>query len=167
MPLAMDQSLSLASLQQPEVRADLYPLYHRLRSEDPVHWDESLGFWVVTRYADVVAALHDARFSKAQGMAAALERFPEAEREPARPVYRFFSKQLLFADPPYHTQLRLLVNKGFTPRAVERMRAHIQHIVDGLLDAFVASGPVDVIQQFAYPLPIIVVMDMLGLPESD
>jgi cytochrome P450 len=122
---------------------------------------------VVTRYADVVAALHDARFSKAQGMAAALERFPEAERESARPVYRFFSKQLLYADPPYHTRLRLLANKAFTPRAVESMRAHIQYIVDGLLNAFVATGPVDAIQQFAYPLPIIIVMDMLGLPESD
>lgn len=123
-----------------------------------------MGFWVLTRYSDIVTALRDPRFSKAQGMAAALNRLPETERETAQPVYHFFSKQMLYADPPYHTQLRGLVNKAFTPRMVEKMRAHIQQIVDELLDAVQSSGRMDVIQQFAYPLPVTVIMEMLGLP---
>lgn len=167
MPLASDDALSLAGLQQPEVRADPYLLYQRLRSADPVHWDAPLGFWVLTRYADVVAALHDTRFSKAQGMAAALERFPDDERATAAPMYRFFSKQLLYVDPPYHTQLKLLMNKAFTPRAVNVMRPHIEHIVDELLDAATTGGRMDVIQEFAYPLPALVILTMLGLPAGE
>jgi cytochrome P450 len=163
----IDNALSLANLARPEVRADPYSLYRRIRSEDPVHWDEPMGFWVLTRYADVVRGLHEPCFSKAQGMTAALNRYPEDEREAAAPMYRFFSKQLLFADPPYHTQLKGLMNKAFTPRVVERMRDHIQRIVDELLDAFPAGGQVDAIQQFAYPLPVLVILDMLGLPAGE
>jgi cytochrome P450 len=91
-----------------------------------------MGFWVLTRYSDIVTGLRDSRFSKAQGMTTALNRLPETEREIARPIYQLFSKQMLYADPPYHTQLRGLVNKAFTPRVVEKMRAHIQQIVDEL-----------------------------------
>jgi cytochrome P450 len=164
---AIDNALSLANLARPEVRADPYSLYARLRSEDPVHWDEPMGFWVLTRYADVVRALHEPCFSKAQGLTAALNRYPDDERDTAAPMFHFFSKQMLFADPPYHTQLKLLMNKAFTPRAVERMRGDIQQLVDELLDGFPASGQVDVIQQFAYPLPALVIMDMLGLPAGE
>jgi len=161
------QSLSLSNLLQPEVRSNPYPLYARIRSEDPVHWDEPMGFWALTRYADVVSALHESRFSKAQGMAAALNRLPEAERETAAPVYRSFSRQMLYADPPYHTKLRGLVNKAFTPRVVQRLRPHIQQVVDELLDAVQEGGRMDVIQQLALPLPVTVIMEMLGLPEAD
>lgn len=164
MSVENNQSLSLSNLLRPEIRANPYPLYQRIRSEDPVHWDEPMGFWVLTRYADVLSALHEPRFSKAQGMAAALNRLPETEREGAEPIYRFFSQQMLYADPPYHTLLRGLVNKAFTPRMVERMRVHIQQIVDELLDSVQESGQMEVIDQLAYPLPIIVIMEMLGLP---
>lgn len=162
-----NQSLSLSNLLRPEIRANPYPLYHQIRSADPVHWDEPMGFWVLTRYTDIVAALRDSRFSKAQGMAVALNRLPETERETAGPIYQLFSKQMLYADPPYHTQLRGLVNKAFTPRIVEKMRVHIQQIVDELLDAVQDSGRMDVIRQFAYPLPMTVTMEMLGLPPED
>lgn len=162
-----DQSLSLSNLLRPEVRANPYALYARIRETDPVHWDEPMGFWVVTRYTDAIAVLHDHRFSKAQGLDAALNRLPEHEREVARPIYQTFARQMLYADPPYHTQLRGLVSKAFTPRMIERMRAHIQQIVDDLLDAVQSSGRMDVIEQLAYPLPILVVMEMLGLPASE
>ncbi len=163
----IDDVLSLANLARPEVRADPYPLYARLRSEDPVHWDEPMGFWVLTRYTDVVQALHEPRFSKAQGMAAALNRYPEEERAAAALMHRFFSKQLLYADPPYHTQLKVLMNKAFTPRAVNAMRPHIERIVDDLLDGIRPGEQMDVISQFAYPLPALVILGMLGLPSSE
>ncbi len=158
------QSLSLVNLLYPEVRANPYALYERIRSTDPVHWDEPLGFWALTRYADAVSALHDSRFSKAQGLSAALNRYPESVRESARPQFDAMAKQMLFADPPYHSRLRGLVSKAFTPRAIERMRAHIQQVVDGLLDVVQPYGRMDVIRQFAYPLPLIVILEMLGLP---
>lgn len=163
----IDSALSMANLARPEVRADPYRLYARIRSEDPVHWDEPMGFWVLTRYADVVHGLHEPRFSKADGLITACNRYPEDEHETVGPIYRFFSKQLLYADPPYHTQLKVLMNKAFTPRAVERMRDRIQRLVDELLDGFPSSGQVDVIREFAYPLPALVILDMLGLPASD
>jgi len=126
-----------------------------------------MGFWVATRYADALSILHDRRFMKAQGLEAALNRLPESERDGARLVYAAFAKQMLYADPPYHTQLRGLVSKAFTPRMVDRMRAHIQQVVDGLLDAAEPAGRMDIVQQFAYPLPVIVILEMLGLPRDE
>lgn len=163
----IDSALSMANLARPEVRADPYRLYRRIRTEDPVHWDEPMGFWVLTRYADAVQALHEPRFSKAQGLTTALNRYPDDERVAAALMHRFFSKQLLFADPPYHTQLKVLMNKAFTPRAVNAMRPHIQRIVDELVDAVPAGGQIEVIQEFAYPLPALVILGMLGLPAGE
>lgn len=162
-----DDALSLANILRPEVRANPYPLYRALRELDPVHWDARMNFWTLTRYADVVAVLHDERFLKGQGLEAALNRLPEADRELARPVYHTFSQQMLYADPPYHTQLKSLVNKAFTPRRIEQMRPHIQEIADRLLDAVQDQGYMDVIADFAYPLPITVIMEMFGVPRAE
>ena len=159
-----DQPLSLSNLSRAETRANPYPLYHRLRSEDPVHWDEPMGFWVLTRYADIATALRDARFVKGRGLNAARDRLPELDRHIAEPVFSMFSKQMLFADPPYHTRLRSLVNKAFTPRMVAAMRPKIQRIADELLDAIQDQRRMDVIRDLAYPLPCTVIMEMLGLP---
>jgi hypothetical protein len=160
-------SLSLSNLLRPEVRANPYPFYHELRSADPVHWDEALSFWALTRYADVAFAFHDPRFSRAQGLRAGMNRLPEAEQERARPVYDSFSKTMAYSDPPYHTRLRGLANKAFTPRAVEQMRPHVQDIVDDLLDAVQTAGRMDVIRDLAQPLPLIVIAERLGLPTQD
>jgi cytochrome P450 len=164
---ASDDQLSLSNLLQPEIRADPYPLYHKIQSEDPVHWDAPMGFWVITRYDDVMSTLHDRRFSKAAGLTTAMNRLPETELEKAKSLYRAFSKQMLFADPPYHTHLRGLVNKAFTPRVVEQMQPHIQQIAYGLLDAVQDRHRMDVIRDFAYPLPMTVIIEMLGLPTTD
>lgn len=162
-----DEALSLSNLAREEVRANPYPFYARLRTQDPVHWDESMGFWVLTRYADNASVYTDERFSRAQGLMRGYERLPEADQKVAEPVYCSFSKTMFYADPPYHTHLRGLVNKAFTPRAVEQMRPHVQRIVDSLLDAVQAKGRMDVIQDIAYPLPILVIVEMLGLPPED
>ena len=167
MSLSMHETLSLSNLHHPDIRADPYPFYAQLRSEDPVHWDEAMGFWVLTRYADIASVYGDARFSRAQGLRRGFERLPEAEQRIAEPVYQSFSKTMFYSDPPYHTRLRGLVNNAFTPNAVEQMRPHVQWIVDSLLNAVQAKGEMDAIHDLAHPLPILVVSQMLGLPAEE
>src|SRR5438034_358650 len=129
----------------PEFIADPYPTYHRLRAEDPVH-HSPLGFWVLTRYEDVVAALRDPRLVKEPIAAFVAARFGAAM--PAMGL------SMLDRDPPDHTRLRGLVNKAFTPRVVEGLRPHIQKIVDGLLARVEGAGTMELIEAFAYPLPV-------------
>ena len=166
MSILINETLSLSNLQRPEVRANPYPFYDKLRQDDPVHWDE-LGFWVLTRYDDITFVYTDPRFSRAQGLMRGYDRLPDEGQKIAAPVYGSFSKTMFYSDPPYHTRLRGLVSKAFTPRAVEQMRPNIQRIADELLDEVADKGQMDVIHDFAYPLPIMVIAEMLGLPGSD
>jgi pimeloyl-[acyl-carrier protein] synthase len=155
--------LSLYRLLDPEVLADPYPLYKQLRDEDPVHWDPFLHAWVVTRYADVLQVLNT--FSA--------NRTPTPEQLGAMgladlsPVAEVMVRQMLFMDAPTHTRLRSLCAVAFTPQRVEVLRAHIQEIADQLLDRVQASGSMEVINDFAAPLPAIVTAEMLGVPTSD
>jgi len=159
---------SLLNLQRQEIRTNPYPFYEQLRNYDPVHWDEQLGFWVLTRYADIDSLYTDDRFSRAQGLMRGFQRLSESERGIVEPVYHSFSKTVFYADPPYHTHLRGLMNHAFTPRRVERLRPTIQRIVDELLDAaHSAHATVDLIHDLAYPLPVMVIAELLGLPASD
>jgi cytochrome P450 len=158
---------SLLNLQQKEIRSNPYPFYEQLRNQDPIHWDEELGFWVFTQYSDIDALYTDERFSRAQGLMRGFQRLSEPERQIAEPVYHSFSKTVFYADPPYHTHLRGLMNHAFTPRRVERLRPYIQKIVDELLEAAQAQPEVDVIHDLAYPLPVIVIAELLGLPAGD
>jgi pimeloyl-[acyl-carrier protein] synthase len=155
--------LSLYHLLDPEVLADPYPLYHRLRSEDPVHWDPFLHAWVVTRYDDVVRVLMD--FSALR--TATPEQLTKMGLPDLSPIAQVMVKQMLFMDPPAHTRLRALCSQAFTPRRVEILRAHIQDIANRLLDSVLARGEMDLIADFAGPLPAIVTAEMLGVPISD
>jgi pimeloyl-[acyl-carrier protein] synthase len=155
--------LSLYHLLDPEVLADPYPLYHRLRSEDPVHWDPFLHAWVVTRYDDVVRVLMD--FSALR--TATPEQLTKLGLPDLSPIAQVMVKQMLFMDPPAHTRLRALCSQAFTPRRVEILRAHIQDIANRLLDSVLARGEMDLIADFAGPLPAIVTAEMLGVPISD
>src|SRR5258705_1823575 len=143
----------------PEFLADPYPTYHRLRTEDPVH-HSPLGFWVLTRYEDVVGALRDPRFAKEAIAAFVAARFG-MDPPPG------LGLSMLDRDPPDHTRLRGLVSKAFTPRVVEVLRPHIQQIVDGLLARAQDAHAMDLIEEFAYPLPVIVICEMLGVPVAD
>ena len=157
------RDLSLYHLLDPRVLANPYPLYHQLRSEDPVHWDPFLHAWVVTRYDDVVHVLH--HFSA--------QRTPTPEQLTAlnlsalNPIAAVMVRQMLFLDPPDHTRLRALASAAFTPRRVEQLRSHIRDVMDGLLDAAVQAGRMDVISDFASPAPAIVTAEMLGVPSED
>src|SRR5215472_867068 len=166
-----EDNLSLAALRDPALRANPYPFYERLRSHAPVHWDAAAGTnggWVLTRHADVMAALRDPRVS-----AERLEPPQDAEwlpaeyREAARQVFRAMPHQLLFLDPPDHTRLRGLVSTAFTPRLVEALRPRIVKLADELLDPVQEAGQMDVIASLAYPLPAIVIAELLGVPPED
>ena len=155
--------LSLYHLLDAEVLANPYPLFHRLRSEDPVHWDPFLHAWVVTRYKDVVTVLH--HYSA--------ERTPTPEQlsrmglSLLNPIAQVMVKQMLFLDAPAHTRLRSLAAYAFTPARVEVLRGHIRDITNRLLDKVEAQGRMDVIADLAEPLPCIVTAEMLGVPVND
>ena len=143
-------------------REDPYPILDRLRSLEPVHHDEVLHRWVLTRSADVERAVNDRSLSAdprkaAPGTYMALFAGADRDREPS----------ILFLDPPDHTRLRGLVSKAFTPRAVERMGPRIQQIVDELLDAVAGLDRFDLMASFAGPLPTIVIAEMLGVDPAD
>lgn len=148
--------------------ADPYPHYDRLRSEAPVCWSDKLDSWILTRYDDVVAALRDpGRLSNAGRMGAILSKLPAALQPSLQLLYDHYSVGLIFSDPPDHARLRSLVSKAFSPAMVERMRPRIHAIVAELLDATAGKDTLDVIADFAYPLPAMVICEMLGLPPSD
>jgi cytochrome P450 len=157
--------LSLYHLLDPEVLANPYPLYQRLRSEDPVHWDPFLHAWVVTRYDDVVTVLHHFSADRTPSPA-----YFEALGAPeVSPVARVMVKQMLFMDAPAHTRLRKLAGAPFTPARVRVLRDHIQEIATRLIDDVVArkTGKMDMLADFAEPLPAIVTAEMLGVPAED
>jgi len=155
--------LSLYQLLDPEVLADPYPLYHRLRREDPVHWDPFLHTWVVTRYADVIQVLRD--FTAARTPSP--EKLTAMGLEALNPIAKVMVKQMLFLDAPAHTRIRNLARAAFTPHRVEALRSHIRDITRSLLQAAQAKGEMDVIADLAGPLPCIVTAEMLGLPVED
>ncbi len=146
----------------PEFIANPHPIYHRLRAEDPVHRSTLLpDTWILTRYADVVMVLRDSRFDRHDAESFFRERFGEG------PLINVFTKWMLFRDPPDHTRLRTLVNKAFTPRAIEGLRPRIQELVDYLLDAVQSRGHMDIMADLAYPLPVLVICELLGVPAKD
>src|SRR5215472_10774401 len=143
----------------PAFIADPYPVYHRLRREDPVH-RHPLGFYVLTRYDDVVALLRDERFGRGGYRALLAARFGGDDEEMGA------AASMLFTDPPDHTRLRTLVSKAFTPRVVETMRPRVQALVDDLLDRVAPGGSMDAIAGLAYPLPVTVISELLGVPRE-
>jgi cytochrome P450 len=156
-------ALSLCQLYKPEVLANPYPLYHRLRAEDPVHWDPFLHAWVVTRYRDVVTVLHDYSASRTPTP----EQLGAMGLDALAPIARVMVKQMLFLDPPDHTRIRSLASAAFAPQRVLALRSHIQEIAEGLVDTIQSKGSMDMIADFAAPLPAIVTAEMLGMPASD
>jgi pimeloyl-[acyl-carrier protein] synthase len=143
----------------PEFLADPYPTYHRLRDEDPVH-HSPLDFWVLTRYDDVATVLRDPRFIKEPLVSMVAARFGVS-------VPPGVGLSMLDRDPPDHTRLRSLVSKAFTPRVVEGLRPRIQTIVDDLITRAEAVGTMELIEEFAYPIPVNVICEMLGVPVED
>ncbi|XNL82915.1 cytochrome P450 [Actinomadura madurae] len=153
-------------LESPETRDDPYPFYARKRRQGPVQpMPGPMGTtaWLITGYDQARAALNDPRFSKHPRFAPQWLRDLGVISEGEGPT----GANMLNTDPPDHTRLRRLVSKGFTPRRVEALRPRIQEITDGLLNAIASLGRADLIETFAYPLPITVICELIGVPEAD
>src|SRR3982075_3870721 len=146
----------------PEFIRDPYPSYEGLRTTDPMHVT-SFGAFVASRHAEASLVLRDKRFGKDYVERSVRRYGPQIMDEP---VFRSMSHWMLQQDPPDHTRLRGLVVKAFTARRVEDMRPRIQHIVDETLDAIVGQGHMDLIEDFAFRLPVTIICDMLGIPED-
>jgi cytochrome P450 len=142
----------------PQYRTDPYPLYRKLRELDPVHRSPA-GPWLLTRHADATAVLRDPRFSSNPSHLG-------GERPQVGPR-RVDTKVLLFLDPPDHTRLRSLVSKAFTPSVVRRLRPRVEELVAGLLDQAERKGSLELIADLAYPLPVAVICELLGVPAAD
>lgn len=141
-----------------EVIRDPHSYYRRLPGADPVRWNDRWGGWILTRYEDVVRVLRDAeRFSSDRMGYLARELTPE-ERE--------LSRWMAFSDPLLHTRLRTLLNREFTPRRVELYQRLARGIVDGLLEAIEPRGRMEVVRDFAYQVPMTVILELMGAPPS-
>jgi cytochrome P450 len=150
-----------------EYRVDPYPTYRRLQASHPVFFSRMLGGGcVLSRYADVAAVIGDARFSVDRPRAAGFQRLnPFKGLSP--PFVEMITGNLLMVDPPRHTRLRRLVNKAFTPRVIEGLRPRIQAVVGELLDEVKPRRRMELIHDLAYPLPVIVIAELLGIPAAD
>jgi cytochrome P450 len=145
---------------------DPFPLFRWLRDHEPIHRSESLGGWVVTRHADVLEILNrPGRFSSDRFRR--LDPRYASQRPAVQAVAAVLRHWLVFRDPPDHTRLRALLQKSFTPRQLEQNSMGIQTTIDGLIDRSAARREMEFIQDFAFPLPALVIAILLGVPTSD
>jgi cytochrome P450 len=147
----------------PEFIKNPYPAYQRLRTTDPMHVN-SFGAFVASRQAEVSLVLRDKRFGR-DFVERNKRRYGSNIME--EPIFRAMSHWMLQQDPPDHTRLRGLVVKAFTARRVEDMRPRIQEVVDQTIDAIIDRGHMDLIEDFAFRLPVTIICDMLGIPEEN
>lgn len=154
--------ITLETFISQEFKRDPHTFYAHLRSTEPVFYVEGLNAWILTNYEDALWLLKDPRFTKDSRKIAQEGTMSEGAMELASQM-----RNMLMVDPPDHTRLRSLVSKAFTPRMIEQMRPRIQQIADELLNAVQDQGEMDLIPAFAYPLPITVISEMLGIPAAE
>ena len=134
---------------RPGFRDDPYSVYRRQRETDPVH-HSSMGIWTLTRHADIEAALRDQKLGHGEGMNGSTDHL-----------------SFLTLNPPDHARLRGLVSRAFTPKVIRELRPRIQRRVDELLEPLRGAGEFDLIDAFAYPLPVMVISELIGVPVED
>jgi len=150
----------------PGMLANPYAMYRALREQSPIYWSPVMESWIFTRYDDADFVLTDPRFSADRSRGR--NRFSQMMQEQEQEFGPFSRVQtMLSSDPPDHTRLRRLVSKAFTPRAVENLRPRIHEIVNKLLDPMEKGGEFDLVNEVCYPLPVIVIAEMLGVPPGD
>lgn len=152
----------------PAFFADPYPTLRRMRDEEPVFWHPLLKSWVLTRYVDVHRVLRDSRSEYSNSK---VEHYgvgaPESVRDKFDALNAFVSKWVAFMDPPGHTRLRALIARAFTVQAVERLRPQVQATLQELLSTVRHRGRMDIVADFAAPLPLILFSEMMGIPRED
>jgi cytochrome P450 len=141
------------------VRADPFPLFNRLREDDPV-FRTDFGYWYVSRYADANALVRDARLGSGRGV-------PDSFGITSGPLYEIMTSWLMALDGPTHTRVRRLISRAFTPRAVEALRPTIESIANPLIDRMASAGGGDIVADLAFPLPIEVVRLLFGIDHDE
>jgi pimeloyl-[acyl-carrier protein] synthase len=160
---ATQESLSLLRLFDQNVSSDPPPFYRALREHAPVHWDPYMHAWVVTSYPEVVTVLSNYLSNRAPSP----EHLDQLGLSFMKPFSEMMRQQMLFMDGPMHARLRSLCAVAFTPRKVEELRGVIQSVADGLIDKVAASGHMDLVADFAVPLPAIMTAKLMGVPVDD
>lgn len=163
-PAVNPDGLVMETLLTPEGRADPYPRYRQLREVAPVHRSDLGAVWFLTRWADCNAVLRDPRLGKGD-----LNDDRRALFNPGLPPRQqtVMGNSMLFVNPPDHTRLRGLVSRGFTPRRMQDLEAHVGHMADVIVDRMAAEGDVDVMDALAFRLPVQVIGELVGVPPSD
>jgi cytochrome P450 PksS len=163
----MLQTDEMHPLLTPEGRRNPFPIYAKLRAEEPVSLItepmRKFSYWVVTRYDDCVEVLKDPRFGKDSKKLTA----DEIKQNGFADDLAMLGQHLLGTDPPDHTRLRLLVAKAFTPQRIDGLRPRIKAIAEGLIDQVDGRGELDIVADFAYLLPVTVIAELLGVPVED
>jgi cytochrome P450 len=150
----------------PATLADPYPLFARLRDEDPCHWSPRLKSWVLTRYGDVKAVCLDAQMSSDR-LRPFFASLPAPEGGRIATLMRYLNLWMVFNDPPEHTRLRRLTGRVFNAKSMTALRPVVERLASSLLDEIDPREPFDFIARFAGPLPCLVIMAMLGVPEEE
>ncbi|MEU0189301.1 cytochrome P450 [Streptomyces afghaniensis] len=152
----------------PAFLADPYPAYAELRARGRVHYYEPTNQWLVPHHADVSALLRDRRLGRTYQHRFSHEEFGRTPPPPEQePFHTLNDHGMLDLEPPDHTRIRRLVSKAFTPRTVERLKPYVRGLAEELASALVAAGGGDLLKDVAEPLPVAVIAEMLGIPESD
>jgi cytochrome P450 len=157
------------TLVTPEFVADPYSTLRLLREESPIYWSDSIGGWILTGYDDILVSFKDtAHFSNENRLGKALNYLPP-EKQVEYKAFKdhYATKSLLHSDPPDHTRMRNLVVREFNAKVVEQMKPRMQEVVDGLIDAALAKGEMDIIPDLASALPIHIIAQILGVPAAD
>jgi hypothetical protein len=151
----------------PGLVSDPFPFYSRLRDEDPAHWSPSLKGWVLTRYDDVKRACLDTEGMSSDRLRPFFATLPGPEAARIAQLMRYLTLWMVFRDPPAHTRLRRIAAKVFNARSIQALRGEIETVTRWLLDRLRERGEFDLIEEFAGPLPALVIMHMLGVPREE
>ncbi len=153
-------------IRAPAALADPHAFFHRLRGHDPVHWSERSNAWIITGHAEVTEAFLDKRLSSDR-LTPLQERITGPHRADMTETFHLLRGWMVFADAPNHDRLRDPLRAAFTPSVMKRLAPRVQTIVDELLDEMAAAGECELIESFAFPVPAIVIAELLGVPPED
>lgn len=152
--------------EDPETLANPYPLFARMRDEDPCHWSPRLKSWVLTRYDDVKRATLDKERLSSDRLRPYFASLPDAEQQRISDIVRYLSLWMVFKDGPEHARLRRLTSRVFHAKSMQGMRPQVEQIAARLIAALDGRDEFDFIADFAGPLPCLVIMSMLGVPHD-
>ncbi len=163
----METTVLKDDLMTPEVIADPHSYYRQLRETERVHWNEKWKGWVLTGYKECVDVLRDPDHFSSDRMGYLANELSPKEQEEIAPIFKVLKYWMVFRDPPSHTVLRMLLNKLFTPVAIERYRPMVRKIVQKTLDRVIDKGEMEVVRDFAYDIPMAVILELIGAPDLD